>query len=240
MRRARAARAATGDQGTVVKDNAPAIRSDQSEALRQAAFRRALSHSRRVRLLKIALPLAGLAIVGVFVVYSYLSVPGNVSFDVSESAYANGKLVMANPKLDGYTKEKRPYSMSAMRALQHVDDAAVVELEGLDAKLPVGSDRIATIGAERGIYDRENNTLKITSPVTVKTSDGILAKLKSANLDILKGILRTTAPLSISMKGVRIEASSMRVLDNGHVLLFDKHVKLRLDPGRFHGGAPSN
>src|SRR5439155_20019189 len=123
-------------------------------------------------------------------------------FDVSESAYADGKLVMANPKLDGYTKDKRPYSMSAMRALQHVDDAGVVELEGLDAKLPVGSDRIATIGAERGVYDRENNTLKITSPVTVKISDGTSAKLKSAYLDILKGILRTTAPLSISMKGV--------------------------------------
>jgi lipopolysaccharide export system protein LptC len=216
------------------------MRTDQSEALRQAAFRRALNHSRRVRLLKIALPVAALVIGGAFVVYSYLSVPGSVSFDVSESAYADGKLVMANPKLDGYTKDKRPYSMSAMRALQHVDDAAVVELEGLAAKVPVGSDRVATIGAERGVYNRENDTLEIPSPITVETSDGTTAALKSADLDILKGILRTSDPLSITMKGVRIEANSMRVLDSGHVLLFDKHVKLQLDPGRFHGGAPSN
>jgi lipopolysaccharide export system protein LptC len=223
-----------------VRDNASATRPDQSEASRQAAFRRALSHSRRVRLLKLALPLAALVIGGTFVVYSYLSVPANVSFDVSESAFADGKLVMANPKLDGYTKAKRPYSMSATRALQHVDDTAVVDLEGIDAEVPVGATKTAMIGAERGVYNREKNTLQIPSTVTVKTTDGTSIVLQSAFLDILKGIVRTSKPVSIGMAGLKLEAGSMGVLENGHVLVFDKRVKMQLDPSRFRGDAASN
>jgi lipopolysaccharide export system protein LptC len=222
-----------------VTERAPATQPAKGEGAREAAFRRALSHSRRVTFFKLALPAAALAIAVAFVAYSYLSVPGSVSFDVPESAYANGKLVMANPQLDGYTKDKRPYSMSATRALQHVDDTSVVELEGIAAKLPVGAGKIAMIGAEHGVYDREKNTLKIPTPVTVKTTDGTSAALRSAYLDILKGWLRTKDPVSISMEGVHLEANSMRVLENGHVLIFENSVKMQLEPARFRGDEES-
>jgi len=218
-----------------VSESAPASKPDQREAARQAAFRRAISHSRRVRVLKFTLPAAALAIGACFIGYSYVSVPGSVSFDVSESAYANGKLVMANPKLDGYTKDNRPYSMSATRALQHTDNTSVVELEGIDAEVPVGAEKIAMIGAANGVYNREKNTLNIPSAITVKTNDGTSVQLKSAYLDMLKGLLRTREPVSISMAGVHLEADSMHVLENGHVLVFEKQVKMRLDPSRFHG-----
>jgi lipopolysaccharide export system protein LptC len=218
-----------------VRDRAPTSKPDRRDTARQAAFRRAMNHSRRVRVLKLALPAAALAIAAGFIGYSYISVPGSVSFDVSESAYANGKLVMANPQLDGYTKENRPYSMSATRALQHTDNTSVVELEGIDAKVPVGAEKIAMIGAEHGVYNREKNTLNIPTAITVKTNDGTSVLLKSAYLDMLKGLLRTKEPVSITMAGVHLEANSMHVLENGHVLVFDKNVKMRLDPSRFGG-----
>ena len=94
---------------------------------------------------------------------------------------------MANPKLDGYTKESRPYSMTATRALQHLDKNGIIDLEGIDARLPVSATEFATIGAERGVYDRENNTLDIPSPITVKTTDGMTAILQSAYLEIGPG-----------------------------------------------------
>src|SRR5262245_39174063 len=45
-----------------VRDRAPARKPDHRDAARQAAFRRAVNHSRRVRILKLALPTAALAI----------------------------------------------------------------------------------------------------------------------------------------------------------------------------------
>lgn len=218
-----------------MRDRAPARKPDHRDAARQAAFRRAVNHSRRVRILKLALPAAALAIAVGFVGYSYVAVPGSVSFDVSESAYADGKLVMAHPKLDGYTKENRPYSMSATRALQHTDNTSVVELEGIDAKVPVGAEKTATIDADHGVYNRDKNTLNIPTAITVQTNDGTSVLLKSAYLDMLKGLLRTKEPVSITMAGVHLEANSMHVLENGHVLVFDKQVKMRLDPSRLRG-----
>jgi lipopolysaccharide export system protein LptC len=212
----------------------------ETNAAREAAFRRARKHSRKVQFLKFALPTAAILIAGSFAAYSYVSVPGSVSFDITESAYTDGKLVMANPKLDGYTKESRPYSMTATRALQHLDDSGVVDLEGIDARLPVSATEFATIGAERGVYNREKNTLDIPSPITVKTTDGMTAILQSAYLEIGPGNLRTKDPVDIKLEGARIVADAMSVLENGKVLIFEKRVKMNLTPARLKGQqAPS-
>lgn len=215
--------------------SASAPRPQDGSASREAAFRRARNHSRKVRFLKLALPVAALLLAGSFAGYSYLSLPGSVSFDVSGSAYADGKLVMANPKLDGYTKENRPYSMTAKRALQRIDQGSIVELEGIDAKLPISAEVFATIGADRGIYDRENNTLDVQSPVSVKTDDGTTATFQSAYLEIEKGTFKTDKPIDIRMDGGQITADSMSVLENGKVLIFEKRVKMEIRPDRLKG-----
>jgi lipopolysaccharide export system protein LptC len=205
-------------------------------AVREAAFRRALNHSRKVRFLKLALPVAALLIGGSFAAYSYISVPGSVSFDLSESAYVDGKLVMANPKLDGYTKENRPYSMTATRALQHIkDQGSIVELEGIDAEVPVNDTVVAKIGADHGVYDRDKNTLDVQSPIVIKTTDGMMATFQSAYLDIEKGNMTTDEPVDIRMDGGQITADAMSVLENGKVLIFEKRVRMEIKPGRLKG-----
>jgi lipopolysaccharide export system protein LptC len=209
-----------------------APRTEAGHASREAAFRRARRHSRRVRFLKFALPLGAVLAAGSFAGYSWLSVPGTLSFSVAESGYTDGKLVMANPKLGGYTKENRPYSMTAKRALQHVDKTGIVELEGIDAKLPVSKDVFAMVGAEHGVYNRDSNTLAISSPLSVKTTDGTVVELKSAYVDIDKGDLKTDDPVDIKMAGAQIMADAMSVLENGKVLVFEKRVRMQLKPDR--------
>lgn len=207
------------------------------QPLREAAFRRARSHSRKVRVLKLALPVTALLLAGSFAAYSYISVPGSVSFDISKSAYSDGKLVMANPKLEGFTRDSRPYSMSATRALQHIDKTGVVDLEGIIAKLPVGGENFAMINTDRGVYNREKNTLKIVTPISVKTTDGLLVTLQSAYLEIEKGVLKTKDPVDIKVGGVKLSADAMSVLENGKVLIFQKRVKMELTPDRLKGRA---
>lgn len=199
---------------------------------REAAFRRALNHSRKVRLLKLVLPITAFLIAGSFVAYSYVSVPGSVSFDIADSAYVDGKLVMANPKLEGFTRDNLPYSMMATRALQHVDQSSIVDLEGIDASVPVSDTIIAKIGAERGTYDREKNTLDVTSPIKIETTDGMKAVFQSAFLDIEKGTMTTELPVEISLDGGHITADAMSVLENGKVLIFERRVKMEIRPDR--------
>ncbi|TKA98609.1 MAG: LPS export ABC transporter periplasmic protein LptC, partial [Mesorhizobium sp.] len=94
-------------------------------------------------------------------------------------AFADGKLVMANPKLNGFTKQNLPYSMTALRAIQDVSKQGIIDLEGIKAKLPIAADNTAAIDATHGTYDRDGNTLSLTSDVTVSTTDGVVAKFKS-------------------------------------------------------------
>jgi lipopolysaccharide export system protein LptC len=199
---------------------------------RRGAFESAQRHSYRVRFLKTALPLLAVLMAAGFVGYSYMATPAKVAVSADGSAYSDGKLVMANPKLDGFTKDNRPYKMTAARAIQEFQNEGIVKLEGIDAKLPVDAENWATVVAPHGTYDRDKNTLEITDAMTITTSDGMVAKLKSAYLDIGKGGMKTDDPVDIQLKGAKINSDSMTILENGKVLIFEKRVRMNIDSSR--------
>src|SRR5690606_2085568 len=82
-------------------------------ASRLAAFGRAERHSRRVRRLKVLLPALALAMMAGFAVYSFVATPGSAAIETKGPALAEGKLVMDSPKLEGFMKDGRAYSVSA-------------------------------------------------------------------------------------------------------------------------------
>jgi lipopolysaccharide export system protein LptC len=183
-----------------------------------------------VRVLKFAVPLLAVAIAVAFPVYSYLKAPLSVSVQADGTAFSDGKLVMANPKLNGFTKQKLPYSLTATRATQDVGQQAVIDLEGINAKLPVATDNIVSVDAAHGIYNRDANTMDLTSEVSVTTTDGLMAKFKSIFLDMGKGSMKTSNPVDVSRGGSRITADSMSVEDNGRLVVFENRVRVNIDP----------
>jgi len=203
---------------------APTI--DRSEAV----FKRAQRHSRRVRFLKYMLPALALVGVGGFIGWSYLSLPDIAGIDVSGAAISDGKLVMANPKLDGFTKDKLPYSMRATRAIQDLGNTDIIRLEEIDAKLPVDPKTSAKIVASTGVYDNGKNRLTIDSDLTVTTTDGMTANLKSADMDMDTGTMTTSDPVEILMNGSTITALSMNMTDNGKVIVFENRVRVHIEP----------
>ena len=199
---------------------------DRSEAM----FRRAGRHSRRVRALKIWLP--GLAVAGVagFIGWSYISAPDTAGISVQGAAVSDGKLVMANPKLDGFTRDNLPYSMTAARAIQDLKETGVILLEDIDAKVPLSPENTASIAAQSGTYDSTKNTLSIDSPITVTTTDGTVVKLLSANVDMAAGSMATPQPVDITLDGSHISADSMTISENGKVLIFERRVRVAIEP----------
>ncbi|MBZ9677406.1 LPS export ABC transporter periplasmic protein LptC [Mesorhizobium sp. ES1-1] len=196
---------------------------------RGAAFDRARRHSRRVRVLKWAVPLTAAVIAIAFPVYSYLAAPVSISIQSDGTGFSNGKLVMSNPRLNGFTKQKQPYSMTALRAIQDVSTQGIIELEGIDAKVPVAPNNVVAVKASHGTYDRDGNTMDLKSEVTITASDGLQAKFKSVFLDMGKGTMKTDNPVDVSRGGARITADSMSVQDNGKVLIFENKVRVNID-----------
>jgi lipopolysaccharide export system protein LptC len=212
-----------GDIGRVDRATPPRPRS-------QAAIASARRHSGFVRFLKIALPLAAIAMIAAFGARAWMAIPEGVSVDLASSEIEDGRLVMANPKLDGFTSDNRPYSMVADRAVQDVGNGARIDLEGISASLPFDASNIAQVEAVAGTFDREANTLLITGGMTVTTDNGIKATFASADVGVEDGSLSTSDPVAIELEGSSITADSFSVRERGAVLVFENRVRMKIDP----------
>lgn len=208
-------------------DFAPA---DDELRARSEAFTRAERHSRRVQILKVVLPAAGLFLAGGLAAYSIMAKPVQTRIEADDSSVAEGKLVMDSPKLEGFTRDGRPYLVTATRAIQDVAAQDVINLDGIDAKMPVEKENWARVEATSGTYNRNANTLDVPTDILLTTTDGLVAKLKSAFLDINGGTLKSDAPVDIQSHGSRITADTMAVHDNGKLVIFETSVRVHIDP----------
>jgi lipopolysaccharide export system protein LptC len=122
--------------------------------------------------------------------------------------------------------------VNASRAIQDFDKQDIISLDGIDAKMPVEADNWARVEAVSGVYDRQANTLDVPTDILVTTTDGMVAKLKSAFLDINNGSLKSTTPVDIQSHGSRVTADTMAVTDNGRRVVFETRVRVYIDPVR--------
>lgn len=222
-----------------VSENQQAVQADgerRARAFRSSergveAFAQAERHSRNVRMLKIVLPSAAAVVAIAFLGYSLFSSGGMASVDLGSASIENGKLVMSNPSLDGFTNENLPYHMTAARARQAIgSETAAIELEGIEATVPIDSGNSASISAEAGTFNRQGNTLSLDTGITLQTTSGIRARLSSADIDMAAGTLSTDDPVAIEINGMSIQADTFSASDGGKKLVFDRRVRVTLDP----------
>jgi lipopolysaccharide export system protein LptC len=197
-------------------------------------FAVAARHSRRVKFLKFAIPFFALLIGGAFAAATVFKPEIPIAVTSDAVSLSDGRIVMANPKLDGMTKDNRPYKMRAERAFQDVKKDGLVELEKLNAELPFGPVNTASLSAAKGIYDNSNRKLELSNEIVLKTSDGMTVKLTTAQIDIANNHLSTSNPVDITTPNSRITADSMEVSEGGKRLIFDKRVRLTIDPSKMN------
>ncbi len=119
-----------------------------------------------------------------------------------------------------------------MRGSKHV--AAIVPISVDELELAA---RLTDAQAER-LWKRlaeervSGRTLVFDSPMTVTTTDGMIAKLNSASLDMNAGSMSTGDPVEILFKGSKITALSMNMADNGRVIVFENRVRVDIEPSK--------
>jgi lipopolysaccharide export system protein LptC len=206
------------------------LQQQDRKRLSAAVYGRELRRSRVVRIMRKALPviavMALLVMVGRSAMLSYLQ---SNSVSIAGAAIEDGRLVMQNPRMGGFNAQKRPYEMSAERAIQTIADTSFVDLENISAKLPVGNADWASVEAATGTMTKSDNTLRITSPTLVKTTDGMVARLKSAKLDMGRGDLTSDEAVEIDTDTMRVTADSMTITEGGEVMVFEKRVKVVME-----------
>lgn len=202
--------------------------SNRNRIATEQVFERERRRSRNVRRLKVALPVLAVLMAAGLAGKSLLARMGEVSIDLAGTSIQNGRLIMANPRMAGFNAENRPYEMQAARAAQAISDDDVVELETIGARLPVGTDQWATVDAASGKLVKSQNRLEIDSPAVIRTTDGMVARLESATIDIADGTMQTSDPVQIDRNGSTISADSLSVTEGGTVMVFQNRVKVHI------------
>lgn len=212
------------------------LRRDRAAAPRAEAFARAERGSRRVRQLRIALPLASLALV--------LMVAGigavtriELSFQIGDVRISADGLAMDAPKLSGSDGKGRTYRVTADSAVQDLGDPRIIRLKGISATVTEADGREARFAAAAGVYDAGGQMLQLTEGITIRSSEGATADLQHASIDLETGEVESDAPVAFSSSLGSIEAQGMSVEERGDAVRFTDGVKMTVDPNAINKGA---
>jgi lipopolysaccharide export system protein LptC len=191
---------------------------------------RATRHSGRVRRLKLLLPVLAIVISCAFVAVSWIRTMFPENLSIAGAKIENGRVVMEKPAISGRNEDGISYFMNARRALQAIINPSDIELEDIDAAVPIRGDLVARIKATGAKFDRDTDRLDMTSPFEVLLSSGLRASFKSAHLDVRGGLMFSDDPVSIVAKGARLVANSLKITDKGRVMSFKGNVRLEVEP----------
>jgi lipopolysaccharide export system protein LptC len=191
------------------------------------AYGDALRHSRRVRLLRKAIPLACAAAVMGPVLWGVISPFARTSADVTVGAVSisGSKIKMEAPKLSGFKKDQKSYELTALEAIQDIKLPTVVELNILNGRLEQDVNSFARVTAEWGRFDQTADKLDLRGAIRIRTDKGYEADLSSARVEMKSGDISSQERVEIRSKTGAIAADSMMIRENGKHAVFEGRVR---------------
>ncbi len=127
-------------------------------------FRAARRHSLRVRLLRVALPIGIVLLLGTVVGLTYFNpvrMLTRLPLDPGKVTISGTKVTMAAPRLAGYTNDQRAYELTARAASQDITKPNMLELQDISARVELQDKAIVELKAANGNYDRTSEMLTL-------------------------------------------------------------------------------
>ena len=185
-------------------------------------YRRALRHSRRVRLLRTCLIGAIVVVLAGLVVDNYLPSVGGLRLpgEIGSVVIQGTKITMQKPRLTGYTSDGRAYEFNAEAAAQDVTKPDLVQLERIRSKMAMADKSTVDLWADEGVYDMKGDLLTLNNNIRLVSSTGYQARLSQAVVDMRKGNVVSDTPVWVKLLDGSLDAQRLEITDKGDVLRF--------------------
>jgi lipopolysaccharide export system protein LptC len=200
-------------------------------------FRAARRHSRRVRVLRIALPVIvalGISTVFFATYFNPLRMLKALPGDLAGVVISGSKIKMEAPRLAGFTRDSRAFELVAKSAAQDLLKPDLVELQDIQAKIELPDKAFLNLTARSGVYDTKKDMLTLTDEI-VLTSDGYRGLLKEAVIDVRNGKVVSDKPVELSMLQGSMTAKRFEIIDSGEIARFSGGVTVTFAPGMLQG-----
>jgi len=192
-------------------------------------------HDSFVRLLKIGLP----SLVGILLallLLAPLSKRQEVSFilDKNEVDTAPERMRIEAARYSGNDDKGQPFTIQAQRAVQPTSEQPIVDIRGMFARLGLASGP-ATIEANRGRYNLDQQRVAVIGPVRVNGPDGEQLVTRDVVVDLRKRTV-TGGTGAGSGRGGDIAAGELNGDLRSQQLALGGGVSGRLELGEFEAG----
>ena len=195
-------------------------------------FLRAMRHSKRVRLLRWAVPAVLAVLLLVVTLTSYFDPMRIILAKLPGSAkgmvISGTKITMEQPKLSGYTRDQRWYEVTARGATQDVTKPDMLELDTIRAKIETQDKSTMYMTAADGLYDRKSGILKLGKNIVLTSTNGFEVRLTDAVIDTATGDIVSEKPVQVDMEQGTVNSNRLEVINGGDVIRFDGGVVMNL------------
>ena len=225
-----------------VDDRATRAYASRERANDARVFRAALRHSRWVRLLRIGIP-AFVVVAAVIVVLSvYVLDPlralAKLPGSIGGLVVSGTSITMQQPRMAGYTQDRRPYVVTARAATQDVTKPDMVTLLDLRATLEFKDAGKFELTARSGLFESKLDRLTLQDDILVNSAN-YQAKLSEAVVNVRTNHMVSEHPVEVIMRQGTINANRLEVTNSGEVIRFEGGVTMVLVPENDRSGEKS-
>ena len=197
-------------------------------------FRAAVRHSRRVRILRVAIAAGvAVAVLAALVATTWLKplrMLAKVPIDISKVVVSGTKIAMQQPRLAGFTNDNRHYDLTAQAAAQDLTKPDIIELQGMRANIEMKDNMSYEITAQSGVYNNRTEMLILQNNVVVTSSKGDRARLSEAVIDIRGSKMMSEKPVEVSGAEWTLSGNRMEITEGGALIRFERGVTVTLMP----------
>jgi lipopolysaccharide export system protein LptC len=200
---------------------------------RERVFRAAGRHSRFVRFCRRAIPVSLILVLGAVWAAAYfkpLRLLANLPIDPGRVVVSGTKITMEAPRLGGFTRDGRPYDLTAHAAAQDLTNPGVLELKDVHAHVQMQDKSLVELRAATGVYDTKADTMLLRQDITISTSAGLSARMSEAAVDIKTNKIVSDKPVEVTLTNGTINANHLEVTENGDLVRFGNGVEVYLVP----------
>jgi lipopolysaccharide export system protein LptC len=200
---------------------------------REHAFRAAMRHSRMVRFYRRAIPVGLMAIMLTIAAAAYfqpLKSLVKLPVDPGRVVVSGTTINMEAPKLGGFTRDGRPYQLTARAAAQDLTNPGVLELKDVRARIQMQDKNTVDVSAATGIYDTKGDTMMLKTDVVVSSSAGYSVRMNEAQIDVKTNRMVSDKSVEVTLSNGTIKAKRMDVSENGDLMRFTGDVDTYLVP----------
>src|SRR5262245_2584396 len=176
---------------------------------RERAFRAAMRHSRMVRFFRGAIPVGLIGILATIAAVAYFQPQRfiNLPIGAERVVLSGSKINMEKPKLGGFTRDGRPYELTATAAAQDLTNPTLLELKDVRAKIAMQDKSTVELTAASGLYDTKGDTMLLRTNVVVTSSAGYSVRLNEAKLDVKTNRIISDQPVDVALSNGTVKAN---------------------------------